>query len=130
MKFLVTAIAVFFCTVGAFAQNAADVKLNKTKHNFGKIKQNVPASYTFVITNNGDKPLIIENATAECGCTSPEWSQQPIMKGKTGTVKATFNAAAVGPFTKKVTIKFAKINEPVQVTIEGEVLAAAPAKKS
>lgn len=33
----------------------------------------------FLIKNTGDKPLIISKVQASCGCTTPEWSQDPIM---------------------------------------------------
>lgn len=121
MKFFIAA-ALLLCTGTVMAQTSADIKFNEVKHNFGKIKKGVPASTTFTITNTGAKPLIIQNASAECGCTSPEWTKSPIMKGKTGTVKATFNAATAGPFTKRVTVTFANVKEPVVVTIEGVVV--------
>lgn len=118
--FFVAAIMLFSGSL--MAQNSADIKFNEIKHSFGKIKQGVPASTTFVVTNNGTKPLIIQNAGAECGCTSPEWTKAPIMKGKSGTVKATFNAASPGPFTKRVTVTFANVKDPVVLTIEGTVV--------
>ena len=77
-KLLLTAIIT--CSFGLlFAQNAtpaktSDINFSEVKHSFGKIKQNIPASYTFNLKNNGSKPLIIEQATAQCGCTTPEYS--------------------------------------------------------
>jgi hypothetical protein len=123
--------AMMLLSVGAMAQTAADVKFNKVKHSFGKIPKGTPVTTMFTFTNGGAKPLIIENANAECGCTTPEYGKAPVMKGKTGTVKATFNAATPGPFTKKVNVKFANIKDPVVVTLEGEVVEGkvASAKK-
>ena len=106
--------------VTSFSQK--DVVTFKTiKHSFGKIKQNIPASYTFELKNNGTKPLIIEQATAQCGCTTPDYSKKPVLKGKSSRIKVTYNAANVGPFTKTVTVKFLNIAEPTILTIEGEV---------
>jgi hypothetical protein len=104
----------------AFAQNGIIFK--NTKHGFGKIPQDKPVTYTFTFTNSNAKPAIVENATAECGCTTPVYPKEPIMKGKTGTIKVTFNAAAVGPFKKNVTVKFAGIDAPTVLSIDGEVL--------
>lgn len=101
---------------------ASPVSFTDVKHSFGKIKQNVPASYVFNLKNVGGKPLIIENATAQCGCTTPEYSKSPIMKGKSSTIKVTYNAANPGPFTKTVTVKFLNVAEPTILTIDGEVL--------
>ncbi len=98
------------------------VGFNTLKHSFGKIKQNVPVTYTFQLKNNGSKPLIIEQATAQCGCTTPEYSKKPILKNKISPLKVIFNAANPGPFTKTVTVKFLNIPEPSILTIEGEVV--------
>ncbi|MBS1627425.1 MAG: DUF1573 domain-containing protein [Bacteroidetes bacterium] len=93
-----------------------------SKHNFGKIKQNVPATYTFTFKNNNTKPIVIETATADCGCTSPTYPKEPIMKGQQNKVMVTYNAANIGKFTKKVHVKFANVDAPVELTIEGEVV--------
>lgn len=109
----------------AFGQTKNDIKFTAMKHSFGKIKQNKPVTYTFTFKNASTaKPLIIESATAECGCTTPEYPKSPIGKGKTGNIKVTFNAASPGAFTKKVTVKFANIPEPVILTIDGDVVVA------
>jgi hypothetical protein len=120
-KLLVLACLVF--SIGAIAQNK-DIVFNTTKHSFGKIKQNVPATYTFTYTNNSAKPVVIEVASAECGCTTPEYKKEALLKGKSSTIKVTYNAASLGAFTKKVTIKFANIAEPYILTIDGDVQAA------
>ena len=125
-------VAAFVCSIGSlFAQSAKtpvknnDISFSEVTHSFGKIKQNIPASYTFNLKNNGSKPLIIEQATAQCGCTTPEYSKAPILKGKTSPIKVTYNAANAGPFTKTVTVKFLNVPEPTILTIEGEVLKSA-----
>ena len=123
-------IMFLFClalSISAFSQT--EVRFKETKHGFGKIKQNLPATYVFSFTNKSAKALVIETATAECGCTKPEFSQQPVAKGKSSTIKVTYNAANPGAFTKHVTVKFANINPPTVLTIEGEVEAAKPKTK-
>jgi hypothetical protein len=109
--------------LSASAQTDSAVKFKTTTHSFGKIKQHVPASTEFTLVNNSDKPLIIETATAECGCTTPDYPKSPIGKGKTATIKVTYNAESPGKFTKRVTVKFANIKEPTVLTIEGDVEA-------
>ena len=104
----------------AFAQT--DIKFNKTTHQFGKIKKGVPATFVFTCTNNAAKPVVIEFANAECGCTKPVYDQAPTPKGKTSTLKVTYNAEAVGVFKKRVDVKFAHSNQPYILTIEGEVV--------
>jgi hypothetical protein len=125
MKKLLTVLA-FISAIPAFAQDsaahAAPVEFKELKHSFGKIEQGKPVTTQFNFTNTSDKAVVIESAVAGCGCTKPEYPQEPIMKGKTGTIKVTYNAANPGAFTKTVTVKFANVAEPVILTIEGEVV--------
>ncbi len=112
-------------TVGVFAQ--APLQFKQTKHSFGKIKQGVPVTTSFSFVNKGSKPVVIENANADCGCTSPEYPKGAIAKGKAGTIKVTYNAASPGTFTKKVTVKLAGVADPIILTIDGEVAASGAA---
>ena len=107
-------------TLAASAQNP--VQFAKTKHDFGKLKQNIPATYVFKFKNTSAKPLVIESAIAGCGCTTPEYPKQPIAKGKDGTIKVTYNAANAGVFTKDVTVKFANVEQPVILKVIGDVM--------
>jgi len=126
MKRIIVALSLLIST-GIFAQAPADIAFKTTTHNFGKINQHVPATFVFTFTNNGTKPAIIEFANAECGCTTPIFSKDPILKGKSSTIKVTFNASNPGTFKKNVNIKFLQTNLPVVLTITGEVVPA-PAK--
>jgi uncharacterized protein DUF1573 len=120
--FAVTCLAGFTL----MAQQKADevIKLNSEKYNFGKIKQGVPVITYFTVTNISDKPVVIENAWAGCGCTTPEVSKEPIAPGATTKVKVGYNAANAAPFTKDVYLKLAGIQEPKNIKITGEVLEA------
>lgn len=120
-KFLALALIGMFATLSVMAQG--DIKFAEAGYKFGKIQQNVAATHEFVFTNASNKPIVIEFATAECGCTTPEYAKEPIMPGKSSKVKVTYNAAAAGEFTKRVTVKFAGVTEPTVLTISGEVVA-------
>jgi hypothetical protein len=112
------------------------LKFKEETREFGKIPQGKPVTHEFVFTNTGSAPVVISNATATCGCTTPEWSKEPIMPGKTGIVKATFNAAVQGQFNKPVTVYTNAETPTVTVYLKGEVVesptasavATAPAK--
>ena len=127
MKKLFLALFIFGVSSTVFAQTDAKkadevVKFKEMKHDFGKIKQGVPVTYDFVFTNVGETPVIIENASASCGCTTPTWPQQPIMKGKSEKIKAGFNAAAPGVFEKGIFVKVKGYDYPIEIKITGEVL--------
>jgi len=127
MKTIMLALSVMLFTTAAFSQDkkAEDlVKFKETVYDFGKIKQGVPVTHDFAFSNISDKPVIVESATASCGCTTPAWPQAPVAKGKENKITAGFNAAAPGAFTKNITVKFAGADAPMMVTIKGEVLKA------
>ncbi len=113
-----------------FAQSKAPIEFKEVKHSFGKIQQNVPATYVFTFKNTSSAPVVIESASAQCGCTTPDYSKGVIPKGASKTIKVTYNAAAMGSFTKQVTVKVAKVADPIILTIDGEVVGADAAAKA
>lgn len=125
MKTLLFGALFSFFSLAVVAQSKVDAvaKVNTEKYDFGKIKQGEPVNYSFEIKNISDKPLVVENSWASCGCTTPERITEPIQPGATAKLKVQYNAAAVAPFTKDVNIKFAGIDEVKTVKITGEVLS-------
>ncbi len=132
-KFIITAI-IAVSGITAYAQtaageaptenkNQAEIVFDKEIHDFGVIPQGTPASFTFTFKNGGKESLIVTRASASCGCTTPEWTKEPIKKGGKGFVKATYNAASVGPFTKQVTVESNGKKPTTILTIKGEVKA-------
>jgi hypothetical protein len=107
-------------TIGSFAQTS--IKFDQTSHNFGKIKKGVHKSVIFNYANLGNKPAVIEFASAECGCTQPEYNQNPVLKGQKGSIKVTYTAPNEGQFKKRVTVKYAGEKEVTELIIEGEVI--------
>ncbi|HEX8462319.1 MAG TPA: DUF1573 domain-containing protein [Segetibacter sp.] len=130
-KIIFLLIAVIAITT-VFAQTKAPIEFKEAKHSFGKVKQGVPVTYTFSFKNTSSTPVVIENATAQCGCTTPEYPKGVVAKGATEKIKVTYNAASMGTFTKQVTVRVAKFADPIILTIDGEVVDAAStaAKKS
>lgn len=104
-------------------KKASDVaKFESETINLGKIKQDVPATATFTVTNISKEPLIIEQANPTCGCTIGNYTKEPIAPGKTGIITATYNAKNLNAFEKHMTVKFAGVDEVKSITIKGEVL--------
>jgi hypothetical protein len=101
----------------------AEFKFDKESHNFGKIPANQPASVEFKFTNIGDTPLILSKVETTCGCTVPAYTQTPIKKGESGTIKVTYSAAgATLPFSKSITVT-SNAKTPTKVLyIKGETI--------
>lgn len=127
MKKLLLSFTALAASLVMFAQTktVADVaKFEKETIDLGKVKQGVPTTATFIVTNVSKEPLIIEQANPTCGCTIGDYTKAPIAPGKTGTITATYNAAAASHFEKHMTVKFAGVDEVKSITITGDVLDA------
>jgi hypothetical protein len=94
---------------------------NETTHDFGKLVYKVPATVTFTVENKGEKPLVITRAKSSCGCTVAEYTKEPIKPGESGIVKATYNSARLGKFTKTVIVTFDGITDGDVLTLKGLV---------
>jgi len=103
--------------------NMAAFKWVETTHDFGKIPQGKPVTHEFKFTNSGKVPLVLSQVQASCGCTTPDYSKEPIAPGKVGTIKATFNAAAVGAFNKSITVNANVEGGATYLILKGEVIA-------
>jgi hypothetical protein len=116
------------------AQNATDaIELKEVEYDFGKIPQGKPVYHSFEVINKTTAPLKLENVTASCGCTTPEWNREPIAASSADKIKVGYNAAAEGYFEKFITVTY-NGNQTKQIKIKGTVWKApagsAPANAS
>lgn len=106
------------------AQKQAEIKFDKTIHDFGKFSENNPVvSCSFAFTNVGETPLVINQAVASCGCTVPEYTKTPIKPGEKGEIKVTYNGTGKFPghFKKSITVRTNGVVEMTRLYIEGEM---------
>ena len=117
-RIIILVIALTSLIATGYGQKSLELK--ETSYDFGKIPQGRPVTHDFEVVNTTKKPLIIETVEASCGCTTPEWSQEPIAPGSSTKIKVGFNAAAEGQFSKNITI-FYNGNETKMLGIKGTV---------
>lgn len=87
------------------AANAPVMTFEETNWDFGTIQDGDVVKHTYTFTNTGKSPLIIQNATAQCGCTVPQWPREPIAPGQKGEIQVEFNSRGkAGVQSKSVTI--------------------------
>ena len=122
--FLFILLAAFF-TAGAQTQVVTEdvLQLKEKEHDFGNIPQGKPVYYIFEIVNTGKTELKLDNVQASCGCTTPEWSKDPIAPGATAKIKVGYNAAAENHFEKNITITY-NSNQSKLLIIKGTVWKA------
>lgn len=99
---------IILCILVAFQQNIlaqTSYKFDSESYDFGEIFEGDGATHIFNVTNTGTEPLVISQVRPSCGCTTPEWSTDPILPGKSGTIKANYNTQGrVGFFNKSIEI--------------------------
>lgn len=130
MKRILTAIVLIACV--GYTAHAQVPAANPDKapafqwvsdvYDFGNIPQGIPAVATYEFVNTGKEALIITDVQKTCGCTNTEWTQEPILPGQKGTVKATYNAANEGAFTKAITVNSNASTPSVKLTFKGTVV--------
>ncbi|MBQ9440240.1 MAG: DUF1573 domain-containing protein [Paludibacteraceae bacterium] len=105
-----------------FAQKPV-IEFVETSHDFGTIpEEGGRVTHTFEFTNTGATPLLISNVRASCGCTTPNWTKEPVEPGQKGIVTATYNPAGrPGSFNKTITVSSNATAETVRLSIHGTV---------
>lgn len=102
--------------------DAAVISFEHGMYNFGTIVQGEKVQYDFKFKNTGKSPLIINDATATCGCTIPEKPKEPVKPGETGIIKVVFNSTGkMGMQDKVVTITSNGNPATSEVHLIGEV---------
>lgn len=121
-KFFIVLLTLATIAISASAQ--AQIKFDKVSHDFGKFSENnAVQTCTFTFTNAGDKPLVINQAVASCGCTVPTYTKEPIKPGETGKITVKYNGAGKFPghFKKSITVRTNGSPEMTRLYIEGEM---------
>jgi len=111
-------------TTATAKADPAIIKFNEESYDFGKIKEGEKVTHVFKFYNGSMQPLIITNAVASCGCTTPTWPKTPVLPGKEGEISVTFDSAGKqGLQDKQITVT--ANTDPAQTVVHliGEVLA-------
>ena len=109
-------LASAFC----FAQS---IEFEKETIDYGTIKKGSDKERIFKFKNTGDKPLILSEVTASCGCTVPSYPKEPILPKKSAEIKVSYDTNRIGGFSKSITVMS---NDPekgrVVINIKGNVI--------
>lgn len=125
-KALFSLLLIFVASTGAAVAQEVEtgpkIEFEKEVHDYGTIENGANGECTFEFKNTGNAPLIISNAKGSCGCTVPQWPQEPIAPGATAQIKVKYDTKRAGAINKSVTITSNAVNEPTKVIrIKGNV---------
>ena len=131
-KVLFTLSISLFMAFAASAQNAAPqpaanpnapvITFEKTTHDYGTIAKGGDGTCEFKFKNTGVEPLILSSVTSSCGCTVPEWPREPILKGKSASIKVKYDSNRIGPINKTITVVSNGKVSSIQLRIIGSVV--------
>jgi hypothetical protein len=98
------------------------ISFENTEYDFGAVDEGTVVEHTFTFTNTGMAPLVIQKATATCGCTVPSWPKDPIPAGGKGEIEVKFDSKNRRNLqTKYVTITANTQPAQVRLKISGRV---------
>lgn len=97
-------LAGLFMTGALAFASAQTISFDKTTFDYGNVKAGADGHRFFTVKNTGDKPLIISEVKPSCGCTTPEWSKDPILPGKEAKIKVGYNTGIKGAFNKLIEV--------------------------
>ena len=90
----------------------AIIEFDSDFHDFGSIKDGAVVKHTYKFKNTGKRKLIVSQVLADCGCTTPSWSKEPIMPDQTGEITVQFDSKGKsGRQNKTITVE-ANTEEP------------------
>jgi|TARA_B110000967_G_scaffold207561_1_gene257249 hypothetical protein len=118
MKTITLFFAILFISISF---NAQEFKFEDETIDYGKIEKASNGERTFVFTNTGDQPLIIQKIKSSCGCTVPKKPSGPVMPGEKGEIKVSYDTKRVGGFSKSITITSNAKNAVKVIKIKGFV---------
>ena len=120
MKFKLSLLSVF-AVLSLSAQPR--ITFDKTQHDFGRVsEESGTASHDFTFRNTGNAPLVIQNVITTCGCTTPEFTRQPIIPGATGFIKVSYDVKGrPGAIDKTITVHTNSTPPTANLRIIGEV---------
>ncbi|MGI4835786.1 MAG: DUF1573 domain-containing protein [Janthinobacterium lividum] len=103
--------------------NAPVLTFAETQYDFGDIRPDSVVRHTFNFTNTGKTPLLIADATASCGCTTPSWTKEAIAPGAKGQLQVQFDSRGKqGLISKQVSVRANTQPAITTIYIKGNVL--------
>ena len=95
------------------------VDVGKTSVALGSFDWEKEQKTTFVLKNTGNKPLVVEYVNTSCGCTSVDYSKEPVQPGKEMILNVTYKAEHPEYFDKTITVYCNVETSPIVLKITG-----------
>lgn len=91
-------------------RDEAKIVFEEYEHDWGEINEGETVLHTFKFKNEGTKNLVISNVQASCGCTTPEWTKEPVEPAGEGKIVVKFSSTGKGGLQKKTVTVYSNSN--------------------
>lgn len=98
-----------------------EIEVEEVVHSLGVLNLNEVKNDTFLIKNIGKNLLVVFDSETSCGCTSLNYSHQPVKSGKDLKVNVSFTGTSQGHFRKKINMQLNTQPSNLELIIEGYV---------
>lgn len=95
------------------------VDIDKTAASLGDFAWQEERKATFILKNMGNKPLFISDVTTSCGCTSVDYSKEPVNPSDSLRLHVIYKADHPGYFSKTITVYCNADASPIRLKISG-----------
>lgn len=107
------------------SSEVARIEFDSERYDFGEVPEGTLVEHTFTFKNTGEVPLVISDAWSTCGCTVPEWPEEPVLPGKQGQISVRFNTKnKVKQQNKPITVRSNTLPGVVRLYLQGFVVPA------
>lgn len=114
---------IIFLVFSGVLSAQSELKMFQKIYDFGLVMEGEKPTHLFEFENIGDDTLRIVNVRPSCGCTAPNWPEQPFGPGESDDIRVTYNSTGrVGPFYKTITVTTNKEQEEAVLIIKGIVV--------
>jgi len=126
-----------FCSSALFAQNkakkdaeppfvpkvttGAEIEFDKVAFDCGTLVIGDVKTGVFTYKNVGNRPLVLFDVIVSCDCTEVEWQKEPVMPGKTATIKVIYTAKTAGLISKQITVQSNAQTDRIRLQLKGNV---------
>ncbi|MDR2085047.1 MAG: DUF1573 domain-containing protein [Bacteroidales bacterium] len=107
------------------AKNAkpAQITFDNLVHDYGTMKVGADGECVFTFKNTGKEPLIVSKVQGCCGVSVLDWTKDPVMPKKTGTIKLRYNTKRPITINKTVTVFTNDPEQPeIKLTLKGQIV--------
>jgi hypothetical protein len=115
-------VGAFFILSSFICHSQARMKFEQKTQNFSKTKPGHVFEFDYVFSNNGNKPLIINNIEVTCSCTKYIYPKRPIVPQQKETIKVSFDTKHKIGYQDRILLVYSNAeNSPTKIRFKGMV---------